>query len=265
MIEAPQFGLDHLAALLSDLGHSVERRAPHELLVVIPVVHVDSAVISYRVSVTGIGSRLIAAEDADGCKLPRFCPERHIVGSGQFCMYWERDQQFEVTDQGSAEHWLGVLTDFLRSQRRAANLRKWPTDQAWAHGPEAATAQRDAEKAGAALQGPWVDLVLGRRLEVERRADGSLSVSHREKFLYSAWLAPRRRTRHGARVVAACEATGRGRTICKKPSRTQLLFNLALALWAWKRAEAAFWRAVGSRICCGTMDNCGLKTKKGDV
>jgi hypothetical protein len=253
-----QSGLDHVAALLGETGYLVESRSPEGLLVIIPVVHADSVVIHYRIEVTGSESQLTAAEAADGCRLPRLCPERHIVGSGRFCIYWDRDQRFDVTDRESAERWLDVLTDFLRSQRRAAVLRLWPT-KAWAHGEAAAEAQHKAEKAGAALGSEWEDLVSRRRLKIEKREDGILSVSRGGEYLLSAWLAPRRRTRQGARIVAACEMTGKGRKVCKNRVRGQQLYDLALALWEWKRAEANVWKSLGHLSCCGTMDGCGLR------
>lgn len=257
--ELPQTGLDHLTAVLEEAGYDAQRLAPDEVVTVLPVKHADSLTITYRLIVTGSGSGLVVAEEPESCLLPRFCPERHIVGRGQFCMYWERERRFDVIDRASARQWLGVLLEFLRAQRRAAYLRRWPSEEAWAHGETAANAQRQAEKIGTALQGLWPEWITGRRLEARREADGTYRVFLDGHCIYSAWVAPNRRTKGGTRFVGACEMTSKGRRLCKKQNRARMLVELAFALWKWGHAEAFFWKVFSDLACCGTMDTCALK------
>ena len=174
-------------------------------------------------------------------------------------MYWGRDRQFDVYDSASARKWLGVLIEFLRAQRRAAYMRRWPSAEAWAHGEAAAQAQRQAERAGAALLGEWAQWIADRNLVVRRDTLGVYRVSASGVPLFSAWANPDHRRSKGKRGVGAFEPTAKRRRSCTKSGRAALLLNLARGLWDWKSAEQMFWSLYRDQPCCGTMDTCGLR------
>ena len=224
----------------------------------LPVPHADGQTITYTINVTGHGNSLMAAEDESNHSLPRFCPDRHIEGDGAFCMYWNEEQRFGVTDEDTALRWLEILLSFLRSQRRAANLGHWPTSD-WSHGDAAARAQKRAEQAASVLSEGWREMVVGRRMNIERDRSGVYRVSVDDTFLYSTWLVPKRRHGRLRQAVRVCEATSNTRRIVSKHGRALHLRALAVALWAWRRTEERFWNDVAAMPCCGTMKTCGLR------
>lgn len=236
--------------------------AHKELLLDFPIVLPDGRNLVYGLRVVGAGAVLTAGEvQSGGCKLPHFCPERHIIGNGEFCMYWEGDQRLDVTDEQSANVWLQVLTNFLINQSRAAYLRRWPSGEAWAHGWIAARAQQRAETHAKALGGPMAEWLLERRLAVER-AQGSVFRVHLDGDpLFSSWVVVRRAARHKSRrlVLRTCETTPHGSRMTKKYNRAYRLRELAMALWEWEAGERKFWVSCAGETCCRTMDVCGLK------
>lgn len=259
MTEVEQTGLDHMWTAVQGAGYSARRSAEGAITAVLPVQHADSKTITYEIEITGSGRRLIAAENPSASLLPRFCPERHIVGKGVFCMYWDREHRFDVYDSASARKWLGVLIEFLRAQRRAAYLKRWPSAEAWAHGEAAAQAQRQAERAGTALLGEWSQRIADRKLVVSRDALGVHRVSKSGKPLFAAWVNPDHRKSKGKRGVGAFEPMAKRQLGYTKPKRAALLLDLARALWNWKNAEELFWTLYREQPCCGTMDTCGLR------
>jgi hypothetical protein len=256
--DAIKNGVDWVVSRATVAGWTVDRRSDQEAILLVPITHADGLTISYRIVVWGEGPQLLAREDPDSRKLPAFCPNRHIIHSGAFCMYWEEDRRFDVVDALSAEAWLNLLLDFLRSQRRAAQLRKWPTDEAWAHGEQAAEAQRKCELTALRLGAPWPEWVLGRHLKATRELGNTFRVHRGEQLLYSTVQSPNRFAPNGERRVLLYEPskTGSQRRISKSSKRALLLRTLAVALWQWQNAEKNFWRMFSDRPCCGTMEDC---------
>ncbi len=244
---------------LQGAGYSARRAADGTINAVLPVQHADGKTITYEIDIMGSGRRLTAAENPSASLLPRFCPERHIIGNGVFCMYWNRDRHFDVYDSPSARKWLGVLIEFLRAQRRAAYMRKWPSAEAWAHGEAAAQAQRQAERAGMALLGEWSQWIADRSLAVGRDALGVYRVTASGMPLFSAWANPDHRKSKGKCGVGAIEHAAKRRRGYTKSKRAALLLDLARGLWKWKSAEELFWSLYRDQPCCGTMDTCGLR------
>lgn len=251
-------GLDWLIAVLEKRNVQVQHIGTGSVRVALPVPHADGQTITYAINVSGHGNSLMAAEDESNHLLPRFCPDRHIEGDGAFCMYWEEEERFEVEDEETASRWLEILVSFLRNQLRAANLRRWPTSD-WSHGEPAAKAQKHAEQAAGVLSEEWREMVVSRRLNIERERSGVFRVRLDDAFLYSTWLVPRRRNGLRSHALRVCEATSKTRRIVSKQKRALNLHQLAIALWAWHRAEERFWNAVATRPCCGTMETCGLR------
>jgi hypothetical protein len=181
------------------------------------------------------------------------------VGDGGFCLYWEQEQRFDVFDNHSAVIWLDVLTSFLRTQKRAAKLRRWPTAEAWAHGEVAAKAQRRAEHMGKMIDPEWQQWILERRMSALLGTDGVYRVSLDDDFVYSVWVVSNRRDKLGKRSARAVETRNGRRRPTSNRVRARRMHELAMALWEWQRAERYFWKAFASEPCCGTMDTCGLR------
>jgi hypothetical protein len=257
--DVKQPGVSLVVSSFLELGYDVRVPCQNEATVTLPVTSADGQVTTFQIAISGAGPKVFVGEDPSCRLLPPFCPERHIVAGGRFCMYWERDMSFDVVDRESAHRWIDLLLDFLRSQRRAAYLRRWPTDDTWAHGEGAAVAQRDAERISVDLKGEWAAWVLQRQLIVERNAGGIFSVFRAECFLYSVWVVPNRRTRLGGPILGLCEASSRGRRLSRKRSRGRILYRLADSLYRWRTAEAAFWTVHAGMPCCGSIDTCRLR------
>ena len=215
------------------------RRSPGELLIDLPINLPDGRGLVYTLLIRGAGHALEAGEvQGTAQRLPSFCPERHIIGNGRFCMNWEGDQQLYVVDEQSAGRWLQVLLKFLVDQSRAAYLRRWPSGEAWAHGARAANAQRRAERIAKQLGALYQEGISERRLMVERAGGGdTLRVIKDGELLFATWRVIRRRGGRYARriLVRSCESTSKGRQLTRKQSRAAKLRELAEALWDWRQ------------------------------
>lgn len=189
-------------------------------------------------------------------RLPASCPNRHINGDGSFCMSFPAEDRLIVTDPAAATTWWRRLLKFLDLQEMAERLRRWPTTHEWAHGPEAAWHQARAERSAAALGERFVHGLADRRLKALRRRRGSSFIELHEDGarLYSVWETPRR----VATLRQAC-LCGSGHPIIACGDHAEHAATLPLALMAMERSEAAFWRAVGDKPCCGKLRDCPLR------
>ena len=244
-------------------GFGTEAYGTDQLLLAVDVPHVDGVLLPYRIIVGTRGTQLVVKEDPTSPALPQFCPERHIIGGGEFCMYWDRDLSFTVIDAESAARWMGLLLNFLRLQRRAATQRFWPNSETWAHGVSAAVRQRQAEQAAAKLGTPLKIALAERRLRVTEEVRNTFRVHQGGRLLFSAWRSPNRRNRRGEPLPCAVEARGSKRT-STHGSRAELLYELGRALFLWQEKEQAFWDCHRNMVCCGTIDNCPLRVCEGD-
>src|SRR6185437_17019976 len=87
-------------------GYGIEQRNSTELLLQMDIVDADSRRTAYRLLVTCNRNRLVVREDPTSRLLPVFCPDRHIIDDGNFCLYWDEDTSFDVVDESSAAVWL---------------------------------------------------------------------------------------------------------------------------------------------------------------
>jgi hypothetical protein len=240
---------------------SAEAYGTDKLLLTLDVPHVDGVRMLYRIVVSADGPHLSAHEESTSRCLPEFCPERHIVDDGFFCMYWSGELTFTVTDSDSAARWLNLLLNFLRLQRRAAKRRRWPNQETWAHG-RAAVHQQRAELTADKL-GPELRIAVdARELSTSSEAGGALRVLQGNQPLFSVWRSPNRRDRCGHRLACAAEFGAHKRKITHG-ARAELLEELALALLQWEADENKFWLHHQGRVCCGTIDNCPLRANIG--
>lgn len=233
-------------------------------MLTLDVPHADGVRLQYRVLVSANGPYLCAQEDPLARRLPEFCPERHIVADGFFCMYWPGELSFAVTDAGSAGNWLSLLLNFLRFQRRAAKQRCWPNHETWAHGTDAAREQLRAERAAERL-GPELKAAIATRdLKVSGDAAGTLRVMMGGRLLFSVWKSPNRCDRSGHRLTCACEFGSGSKRKASHGRRAKLLEEMAQALVMWEAEEKRFWAYHQDRMCCGTIDNCPLRKNLGE-
>ena len=253
-----QSSIDYLAEAAADEGFDFAAHSSDKATLSLPVVHATGKVVVYSIDLAARGSAVQAAESEAAHLLPRFCPERHIVGNGGFCIYWEAEQQFPVTDRASAKRWISVLVNFLRYQERAAYLRRWPNNEAWAHGDGAARAQRRAERLAVKLGAPWSEWLTDRELKANREICGVYRIERAGAFLFVTWRSPDRGRRRNGKGLAVFERTPDGKKRCTSPVRAFTLNCFAMALSDWQRAEDAFWNFYRDNPCCGTMDTCRL-------
>jgi hypothetical protein len=175
--------------------------------------------------------------------LPLWCPDRHIVRDGEFCL--GRDWSCPTDDRRAAEWWLSLAL-YLEFQMDVEHTRAWPERHAWRH---AAFEQQAVEEILGAMSQTFQD-----------------DVRSGKTLLLDQTGRPVMRLRNGKLEGDVPRLPRRGpggRPLYRKERERQndLLKMLALALNEMVAAEDAFWasaRAAG-HICCGTMDGCPLR------
>jgi hypothetical protein len=234
------------------------------LLLTLDVPHADGVRLQYRVRVSANGPYLSVEEDPQDRKLPEFCPQRHIVEGGSFCMYWAGELSFAVTDEISAGNWLSLLMNFLRLQRRAAKQRSWPNRQTWAHGVAAARQQLRAEHAAEQLGPELKAAIESRALKASGGLGGTIRVTMDDRPLFTVWKSPNRFDSSGHRLTCACEFGSRNKRKATHGRRAKLLEEMARALLLWEDDENRFWACYQDKVCCETIDNCPLQKNSGE-
>lgn len=253
--------LASLAAGAVQRGYGVEERSSSELLLQIEIADMGGRRTAYRLQLTCNGNRLNVREEPGHRLLPVFCPDRHIIDDGYFCMYWEEDRSFAVVDDSSASIWLCILEKFLRLQQRAGYLRRWPSREVWAHGVSAARHQQQAEAVAAKLDSNWPSLVLERDMRAVLEPGDAIRVYAGPDQLFSTWKSPNRFTTDRKHRVFAMEFVGKHSRQLVSKRRAKLLRELAWNLLNWNFAEERYWDAQKDRECCGTMDTCQLRKR----
>jgi len=228
------------------------------------VQHTDGKHIGYALKIVASGVQVSAMEVVP-TELPAYCPERHINYDGTFCLNWKEDVALEVRDSASAERWWNHLVNFLRTQARAANKKRWP-GRAWAHG-DAARHQRAAEAAAARLGKDFSEDLERDRLRVERvkqsaNEHGSvIRLLRNEQVSYAALEHPLRVINKRQPCICKRGNIKRHRRLRNCETHAIDAANLVAALLNWKLKEEEFWaqaRAKG-RPCCGTIKDCPLQ------
>lgn len=250
--------LTYLQEYATTRGLLVELSEAGNLWLTLDVPHVDGVHLAYRIEVGANGPFLSAREDPSCRRLPEFCPERHIITGGGFCMYWPGELSFAVHDSESAEKWLNLLLNFLRLQRRAAKQRRWPNLETWAHGNEAAVQQLRAERTARRLGPEFKSALDTRTLKAIRGLGGSVRVVAGDLPLFTVVMSPNRFDRRGGRLrrVYEFQSVKKSRGV-----RAELLEELAGALVRWDAEEKRFWVCHQDKKCCRTIDSCPLNNK----
>ena len=244
---------DWIADLAPDFEAEVTARDGNLVRVVVALRRADGAVARYRLTIDA-SKPILSVRETKPEQLPAFCPERHINHDGGFCITWQPGAPLQVTTPEEAGAWWATLLGFLWLQQRAARLRRWPGDLAWAHG-DAARAQRDAELAASALGARYVRALARRRLSVTKKNVGHfLELRDNGRWLYAVW--------EGARRVATlgqpCLCGNKRVQLRACGNHAQAAADLVFALERWRTEEEDFWREQRGKPCCGTMDDCPL-------
>lgn len=254
--------LAHLRERALSRGYKVNESDTDSLSLEVDVPHADGVKLQYRLIVRAQGNILLVQEEPLARQLPDFCPERHIVADGTFCMYWGGEISFAVTGPESAEIWLILLSNFLRLQRRAAKLRCWPNKETWAHGDGAARQQLRAEHAAQKLGAQYQEALEQRTLKVTSCGSGVFRVTANGQPMFSVGKSPDRFDRSGHRRTLAYEFGPKHQRHAKNRVRAECLLEMAQALMIWQESEIRFWNYYQDRACCGTMDGCPLRRKE---
>ena len=249
-----------LAAAAPAFGISATVQQGNGLRSAVPVLMVDGSARTYDILVSGSGDRVSAREATDGRALPAFCPIRHINVDGSFCLNWDAVESLPVHDASSAEAWWGVLLQFLRLQKRAGRLRRWPDRREWAHGG-AAKHQKKAHDAAAAISPRLLDDVARARVTVKKsRANSAEGTAFRlevsGKPIVRVFVDRGRPAT--LRQACPCMQDNRPLTLRRCRDHASRFVELVGALNDIKQAEARFWRGFKGHQCCGTMDGCPL-------
>lgn len=200
-----------------------------------------------------VGSAQPLVREVAPDRLPGFCPNRHIVNDGWFCMNYADEDPRPVRDAADAADWWARLLKFLSLQETASVLRRWPSRQEWAHG-RAAAHQARAERCAARLGAALADALARRRLQAVK-GPHFIQVRDAERRLFSVWTDARRVATLRQRCVC-----GSGLALSACADHAQIAADLATALLDWERDERRFWQALRETPCCGSLDACPLKS-----
>ena len=237
---------------------SVCSRSSDDILLDIQLRRPSGKTIPYRLRVTVDSDRPLVREDPPD-RLPTFCPDRHINVGGYFCLEFSREDALIVSTADGAEKWWARLIKFLSLQETATVLKRWPTNNEWAHG-DAAPHQAKAERCAAAL-GPRFETALARRrLHAKRGRNGFIELHVEGRKLFSVHEAARRVAT--LRQLCFC---GSGRVLICCGDHTAQAAELAFALLDWDADEQAFWNDVRALACCGRMTSCPLASSGPEV
>jgi len=254
--------LDLVAAAAARLGGQASAHTGDSFLLHLDVQHSDASRDSYQLRVKASGTRISAREETPAL-LPSFCPERHINRDGTFCLNFQEAQALDVTDEDSARAWAETLWAFLRLQRRAERLRRWPNNNTWAHG-DAAQHQLRAIASARAFGKPMEDRVAEGRLSVQRvqsKKRDVFRVMEGRGQLYSVWGQGPHLI--GKRRPCWCDSktSRKAKRIGRCGDHAAQAAQMAIALHRWALEEEDFWRSVGDQPCCGRCSECRLQAQ----
>lgn len=198
---------------------------------------------------------IVRVREAVPDRLPRWCPELHINDGGFFCLGWGEDAPGPVTDTASADRWWQIVLSYLKLQERAAVKRRWPNNNAWAHG-DAARFQWGAEQFAVAISSNlWMALKTGRLTVVKKKKFLRLLLDG-ERFC-SITIGD------GGRVVNLRRRClcGSGRILRNCDNHGRMAVGLVRALRGQEYAETSFWDSFKHKKCCGRVKGCPLAGK----
>ncbi|WP_024905209.1 E2 domain-containing protein [Robbsia andropogonis] len=255
--------LSLVADVAADYSATVTHSATSEVELAVSIHRADGRVVSYAIVAYQKGDDVFAREKTP-FHLPAFCPERHINSDGSFCLYWQEHDAMGVADIAAAHRWWQTLREFLLLQERVAKLRHWPGD-GWAHG-SAAHHQNYAEMAASALGRPFAEALQEGRLlvnagpKIPHPNGPTLRVYLDGVHIYTVWEKMGRITNKQQPCICARKKIGRRTKFRSCGDHALQAARLAISILKWNEAEAAFWKTFRKATCCGTCDDCPLRT-----
>jgi hypothetical protein len=228
----------------------------------LPILLVDGRVVSYNLLLTRISNSL-SVREVTPLNLPSFCPERHINHDGTFCLGYQVVTSLEVTDEATATVWVETLYKYLTLQERAKVKRRWPNDDAWAHG-NSARFQLMALTAAQKINEELSSALLSKKLHVKSRRSTFrpiLKVFFEDKHIYSVWESNKKVINLKKRCFCGTSKLKLPKRLRRCGSHATQASNLAFALRDWENEEKRYWNALKGSTCCETCDSCPLKLK----
>lgn len=252
--------VDLIAQVAPDFGGACTRSPDTSAILNLPVKLVDGRIIPYKLLLKQKGECVTAQEETPQ-HLPAFCPERHINPDGTFCLYYAGITCLDVVNEVSASAWLETVYKYLKLQERARVQRRWPNNDAWAHG-DAAYHQHRAQAAAAAINERMASAL----------ADGGLQLKHKRSkgrpilnllidgtHIYSVWEFDKRVINQKQRCFCGKSGLRMAKRLRRCADHAKRASELALALRDWENAEELYWKAMKGKSCCGTCDSCPLR------
>ena len=217
---------------------------------------VDSKIVLYRLLIDATKLDVLVREKKPE-HLPIWCPDLHINDGGWFCLGYGADAPDPVSTPEAADRWWGILVSFLRLQERARGLKRWPNNNAWAHGGAAGFQAIAEEMANAISPELWSALRNG---QITARKDNkrSVRVMAGPERLYSVWDGEKPQVVNLKRPCLC----GSGTPLKKCGKHARAAATLAAALAGMERATVAFWKHFDDQPCCGRSTTCPLQNNK---
>lgn len=251
---------DLIAQTAPDFGGSCTRLPDASAILDLPVKLVDGRIIPYKLLLKQKGEQVTAQEETPQY-LPAFCPERHINPGGTFCLHYAGATCLKVVDEASARAWLETVYRYLKLQERARVQRRWPNNDAWAHG-DAAHHQHRAAAAAAAINDQMASALADGRLQLKhKRSKGRpiLDMWIEGTHIYSVWELDKRVINQKQRCFCGKSGLRVPKRLRRCADHAKHASELILALRDWKKEEELYWKAMQKERCCGTCDSCPLQ------
>lgn len=262
------YPLEAISALAAEYESQVIERDAFSLTLDVNLRRADNRIVLYRILARAIGEN-VSAQEKTPDRLPARCPERHINGDGTFCMYWQGEMSLKIDSEEAARTWWSTLLGYLKLQERAEKLKRWPDDNAWAHG-NAALHQQKAIAAAARISPQLETEVKRKRVQAKQKGPHGLRpqmiyISRQGNPFYSVriLLQPTYKatvTRLRQPCLCGLKKRKKGKPIAlrKCPRHADDARDLAIELVKWEKEEEKFWASYKGRQCCGKMASCPL-------
>jgi hypothetical protein len=200
----------------------------------------------YELNIFVKENRVYVREVASRPLLPSFCPQRHLNWDGTFCLGLNAGEA--LADDQKCRAWWDKLIVFLNCQDTASETRTWPPAIELSHGAAGQTevlAESIAERLG--LLGDYQSAV---------RSNTGMIASAITKIAVAS-----QRLRNGRSICVCGRTDNKGRPKLRRQCRSDGDRCLPLLEVQRRREEKEFWEGFrGKRKCCGTMDDCPLKS-----
>lgn len=210
-----------------------------------PPVPSGSVLKPYDLTLRHAGEEIEVTETEPGARLPRECPELHILPGGVFCLGIEVDL---LNTAEQADQFWTRLGDFLVNQNHAARRRRWPAGRWISHGRAAALAQLDAE--AVALKCGWSE-------------DYADTLENDRGWIYDVVNRPESTDRETA-CPCHVDAT---RAIRRRCPKCRAARRIVAAERCRREAEGQYFDKLFDRglRCCGRIIGCGLERREHEL